>query len=337
MITIKNLSISFDDKTILEEVNLELPRSGLFCIVGHSGSGKSSLLNAISGLIQYKGVIDIDGVRIEGLSEDSLSDFRLKNIGFIFQDFKLFESQTVEQNVFFPLKVDGSYKKKEILRRCNNLLDMVSLKRFNKRICSTLSGGEKQRVALARALINSPKIIMADEPTGSLDGKNGEDVLSILKSVSSRSLVLVVTHDMELANKYADSILKINNKKIEYTSNNIIAPSVELILPGKEIKETKNELTYDFVISHAKQNLRTKKIRSILSTFFMSLGLLGVGLSSSFTNSISKDIKRAYGSLAQTASITVSEKLEGKRTELTNANYVDALEIVNSVKAKWEN
>ena len=155
MIDIKNLNIKFEDKTVLENVNIEFPRSGLICICGESGSGKTSLINAISSLIEFKGSIKFDGVDIGTFSDKEGATFRIKNIGFVFQDFKLFENQTVEKNVTFPLSILSNCSEKKKNHKCNELLNLCGLKEYNKRICKTLSGGEKQRVAISRALINN--------------------------------------------------------------------------------------------------------------------------------------------------------------------------------------
>ena len=242
MIEIKNLRISFEDKVVLENINLDLPRTGLFCICGESGCGKSSLLNAISSIVPFTGSIRVDGIEIGDLSDEEKANYRLRNIGFVFQDFKLFNSQTVEQNIVFPLNVlsNCSDKKKKI--KCNDLLDIVRLPKFNKRICNSLSGGEKQRVAIARALINKPKIIIADEPTGSLDVRTGEDILILLKKFSKYSLVVMVTHDVDLANRYADSIIFIKDKHIEKIEETVCSINESgLIFSSKENQKKKEK------------------------------------------------------------------------------------------------
>lgn len=332
MIEIKKLSISFGKQTVLENIDLSFPRTGLFCVCGESGSGKSSLLNAISSIIPFSGSIKVDGVEINGLKDIESANYRLKNIGFIFQDFKLFNSQTVEQNITFPLSVlsNCSEKKKKI--KCNDLLDIVGLSKFNKRICNSLSGGEKQRVAIARALINKPKIIIADEPTGSLDEKTGEEILKLLKSFSNNSLIIMVTHDIDLADRFADNIIFIKDKHIfktqDIANNNFQSLYV---LSNKECQKKRCSIPFSFAINHAKQNMKTKRIRSALSTLFMSLGLMGIGLSISFSNSISNDIKRSYNSLVETASISIRKPAQ-ENTELKIVNYDDAKELVNSYK-----
>lgn len=332
MIEIKDLSISFDEKPILENINLKLPRTGLFCVCGESGSGKSSLLNAISGIIKFSGSIKFDRVEIADLNDQEMSNFRLKNIGFVFQDFKLFDNQTVEQNITFPLSVLSNCSEKNKKIKCNDLLDICGLNKFNKRICNTLSGGEKQRVAIARALINKPKLIIADEPTGSLDEKNGDEILKLLKKFSKVSLVLMVTHDIDLAKRYGDSIIFIKDKQIssiENAENNDL--KTEPIISPKTHQKKKGTIPFGFTVSHSKQSMKNKRVRSALSMLFMSLGLMGIGLSVSFSNSISNDIKRSYSSLVKTSSISITKQYENIK-KLEVVNYDDAKVIVDKFK-----
>ena len=336
MIDIKNLSISFGEKSVIENIDLNFPRTGLFCVCGESGSGKSSLLNAISGIIKFSGSIRIDQVEIGDLNDSEAANYRLKNIGFIFQDFKLFESQSVEENIVFPLNVlsNCSEKKKKI--KCNDLLSVCGLKKFNKRICNTLSGGEKQRVAISRALINNPKLIIADEPTGSLDEKTGEEILNLLKKFSNNSLVIMVTHDVDLAKKFADSIIFIKDKqimKIETFSSN--SSKKENIITSKIRKKRKATVPFSFAVSHSKHSMKNKRIRSALSMLFMSLGLMGIGLSISFSNSISNDIKRSYSSLIETSSISITKPFEISKN-LQIANYEDVKALTDMYKDEMD-
>ena len=330
MIKINNLDISFEDKVVLENVNIEFPRSGLICICGESGSGKTSLVNAISSLIDFKGSIKFDGIEVNCLNDKEGANFRIKNIGFIFQDFKLFENQTVEKNITFPLSILSNCPDKKKTLKCNELLRLCGLVNYNKRICKTLSGGEKQRIAIARALINNPKLIIADEPTGSLDEKNGDDILHLLKKFSSKSLILMVTHDLDLARKYADKIVNIENKKLKIKSNkSLFCEEESLIVSNKEKQKKSPTVPFGFAINHAMQSMKTKRIRSIFSTMFMSLGLMGIGLSISFSNSISNELKRSYSSLIETASISISKK-QDKNQNLRNTSYDDTKSLLET-------
>ncbi|MCQ2086981.1 MAG: ABC transporter ATP-binding protein/permease [Bacilli bacterium] len=325
MIHVKNLKITYGDSVILENTTFELPRKGLVCICGDSGCGKSSFLNALSGFIPFEGSISVDGIEIKELNDNDSADFRLRNIGFVFQDFKLFVNQNVEQNIIFPLDVLTNYPKRKKVRRCNDLLQLVGLNKYNKRICNNLSGGEKQRVAICRALINNPKIILADEPTGSLDSNSGIEIIEILKQFSNSGLVLMVTHDLELANQYADEIIYLKDKGIEKIQKFTGSTNKTISLLNCDSKKLKNNLPFKFAINHAKQSMKTKYIRTMLSTLFMSIGLMGIGLSVSFSNSIANDIKRSYASLVETANVSILKDAEN--IKLRNVSYEDTFNL----------
>ena len=204
MIKIRNLFKNYQDKAVLKCLNYNFPSRGLCIIYGPSGCGKTTLLNCLAGLIPFNGTIEINKTRIESLSDNELSLLRLKKYGFVFQDFKLFENETVLENLLFPLETLYRFSKEKKKRKCQDLLTLVGLTNKDNQIVKKLSGGEKQRVAIARALINDPQVILADEPTGALDEKNSHDIMNILKIVARKSLVIVVSHDVELTKAYAD-------------------------------------------------------------------------------------------------------------------------------------
>ena len=209
MIKFENLSKNYGERRIFSDFSYTFPSHGLVAIVGESGSGKSTLLNIIAGLdFNYQGKVKIDGLNLSTLSNDKLCDFRLKNIGYIFQNFNLLNLDTVENNVLMPLDAISKAPKKIKKRRVEDVLSLVNLSRHKKNHVNKLSGGEKQRTAIARAVINNPKIILCDEPTGALDEKNGNEVFQLLKKISANTLVIVATHDV-------DAILKISDVKLE--------------------------------------------------------------------------------------------------------------------------
>ena len=200
---------------VINDVSLDLPTSGLVALLGESGSGKTTMLNAMGGLDSVKsGNIYIDGNRITRKTSYKIDKIRNLNVGYIFQDYKLVDSMTVFDNVALSLKLIGIKDKEEIKNRVLYTLDKVGMLRYKNRLVTMLSGGERQRVGIARALVKNPKIILADEPTGNLDSKNSLEVMNIIKSISSKYLVVLVTHEEELARFYADRIIEFQDGKV---------------------------------------------------------------------------------------------------------------------------
>ena len=193
---------------IINNTSLEFGDKGLVAILGQSGSGKTTLLNAIGGLDKVnKGKIYINGQRITGKRAYTVDKIRNLNIGYIFQDYKLIENMSVFDNVALSLQMIGIKNKKEIEKRVYYVLEAVNMYRYRNRPAGMLSGGEKQRVAIARAIVKNPSIVIADEPTGNLDSKNSLEIMNIIKAISKEKLVIVVTHDVDLAKFYATRIL----------------------------------------------------------------------------------------------------------------------------------
>ncbi|MBR7554703.1 ABC transporter ATP-binding protein [Allobacillus sp. GCM10007491] len=215
---IANISKSFksgsNNKVILQNVNLNISNGTWCTIMGPSGSGKSTLLNCISGLLKpNEGKIHINDININELYENSLSEFRRNNIGFVFQDFKLLPYYSVLDNVILPLVQDRS--KTELVTRARKLLVEVGIEEdLYNRLPKDLSGGEKQRVAIARALIAEPNLLLCDEPTGNLDSDTRNQIINLLLSLKQNGqTIILVTHDEEVA-KYSDNIYQLINGKL---------------------------------------------------------------------------------------------------------------------------
>lgn len=213
MISISNLTKIYDDKTkALDNVNLTI-NENFVSIVGKSGSGKSTLLNIIGGIDDpTSGEVIVDDLNISKLKSDELADYRNKYIGFIFQSFYLDDSYTVLENVTIPLIINRIEKKKRI-ELGEEALKKLGIFELKDKLVTEISGGESQRVAIARTLVNNPKIILADEPTGNLDSVNGEIVMNILKEISKEKMVIMVTHNNEYT-KYSDRIITISDGKV---------------------------------------------------------------------------------------------------------------------------
>ena len=204
MITLDRVGKQFAGKrnvTALDTVSLSIPTGELVSIVGPSGSGKSTLLNLIGGLDRATtGDVIVDGERLAGLSDDALTRVRRDKIGFIFQFFNLLPTLTSLENVGLPLHLRG-WPRAKVDARARELLTLVQLDHRLTHLPDELSGGERQRVAIARALSVYPPILLADEPTGNLDSRTGEDILSLIRDLHDRlqSTVVIVTHDMKVA------------------------------------------------------------------------------------------------------------------------------------------
>lgn len=200
---------------VINNTSLTLEDTGLVALLGPSGSGKTTLLNAIGGLDKISsGKIYLNGKKISGHNIHRIDKLRNLNIGYIFQDYKLVDNMSVYDNVALSLKTIGIKDKKEIDKRVTYVLESVGMYRYRKRPASMLSGGERQRVGIARAIVKNPNIIIADEPTGNLDSKNSLEVMNIIKKISEDRLVILVTHEVNLAKFYASRIIEIEDGKV---------------------------------------------------------------------------------------------------------------------------
>ncbi len=268
----------------LSNVNLTLPNSGIVSIVGKSGSGKTTLLNIIAGfLIPSSGQIFIDNRLILPQNIEENNNYRNNYFGYIFQEYNLLEKATVYDNISLALELQKIEKDKHdtIINECLSKLEIQELK---DEIVVNLSGGEKQRVAIARSLAKGSKVILADEPTGSLDEKTAEQVLDIFKKISSDILIIMVTHDIEYANKYSDRILKIQNGEI---IDDIIVlkknTSYDQYIPKSVKLKTKD------IIGISKKMIFERKKRFVFTVFFwvFSLIFMTTSLSLFFVNDTS--------------------------------------------------
>ena len=200
---------------VINNTSVTLGDNGLVALLGPSGCGKTTLLNAIGGLDKINsGKIYINGKKIAKRRMSKVDKIRNLNIGYIFQDYLLVDDMTVFDNVALALKISGIKNKEEIKKRVNYVLEKVHMYRYRNRYANMLSGGERQRVGIARAIVKNPSIIIADEPTGNLDSKNTIEVMNIIKAISKDRLVILVTHETELADFYASRILRIEDGTI---------------------------------------------------------------------------------------------------------------------------
>lgn len=333
MIKLSNVTKKYDSRIVLNNINYEFPEKGISVIYGPSGSGKTTLLNCIAGLISFAGSIQVNHRNIENLNDNDLSQLRLSTYGFIFQDFKLFETETVISNLLFPLETLYSMKKEQKLRKCRDLLTLVGLAGKEKQIVNKLSGGEKQRVAIARALINDPSIILADEPTGALDEQNGIEIMKTIKKISKKSLVIIVSHDQELTKGYADEIIEMDNgsiasitKQSEYQSDN-----THLSVLNNGVPNSKGKIPDSFLVNHTFHTMKQKKIRTGLCYTMTSLGLIGIGLAFALSSTIADNIKQAYREVVDDNAMIVSLKEKNSSVQgRYAANYCEVNDIRNT-------
>lgn len=230
---------------VIDNTSLTLEDTGLVALLGSSGSGKTTLLNSIGGLDKVSsGDIFINNERITRRSIRKVDEIRNLNIGYIFQDYNLLNNLSVFDNVSIVLKINGIKDKEEIKKRVNYVLECVGMYRYRNRLASMLSGGERQRVGIARAIVKNPSIIIADEPTGNLDSKNTIEVMNIIKAISKTRLVILVTHEKELAQFYASRIITISDGKIVDDKNNLHDDTLDYRMDGKiYLKDIKNKVT----------------------------------------------------------------------------------------------
>lgn len=224
ILEIKNIEKIYGDKVktkVLHDVSLSFKEGTFNSIIGASGSGKSTLLNIIGTLDKpSNGEVYIAGKRTDTMKKNELSNLRNKTIGFIFQFHYLLPEFTALENVLMPYRIGNSKPSKEIIDRAHELLDFVGLSKVKNNLATDMSGGQQQRTAIARALINKPKILLADEPTGNLDSESTENVYSLLREISkeSNTTFIVITHDRKIAER-TDRIIELKDGRVHMDMN----------------------------------------------------------------------------------------------------------------------
>lgn len=211
---LKNITKVYGEKVktkVLNNTDLTINEGEFVSIIGQSGSGKSTLLNIMGTLSKgSSGTLYINGINVEGMNKNELADLRNSELGFIFQFHYLLPEFTVIENILMPYFISGKKVNKEILERANELIDLVGLTKVKNNMATDLSGGQQQRAAIARALINSPKIILADEPTGNLDSNTTNDIYNLLRDINKKynTTFVIITHDNRIAEK-ADRVIEV--------------------------------------------------------------------------------------------------------------------------------
>ena len=273
----------------LDKVSLNLRDNEFVAILGPSGSGKTTLLNIIGGLDRYDGGdLVINGISTKKYRDRDWDSYRNHTIGFVFQSYNLIPHQTILANVELALTISG-IGKSERRRRARQALAQVGLGEQVQKKPNQLSGGQMQRVAIARALVNDPDILLADEPTGALDSETSVQVMELLKEVASDRLVVMVTHNPELAQEYATRIVNLKDGKIISDSDEYVIR--EKMEPPEHRNMGKASMSFFTALSLSFNNLKTKKARTLLTAFAGSIGIIGIALILSLSTGVNAYIK----------------------------------------------
>lgn len=272
MISLKNISKNYGNSLILKDISINFRNEEFVAILGKSGSGKSTLLNIIGGLDTVtSGDVLIDGVSVNKYKDKDFDKYRKNRVGFVFQNYNLINHLSIFDNVAI-----ANDNKKAVLEA----LEKVDLLKYRNKKPQELSGGERQRVAIARAIVKNTDILLLDEPTGALDSKSGIEIMNLIKSISKNKLVIMVTHDRELANKYSNRIINIEDGKIISDSNKCYDNKYIKKKYKKERMSIKN--TFKIILS----NMKHKKKRTILVSLASSIGIIGISIILSLTNGV---------------------------------------------------
>ena len=279
---------SFTQKA-LDSVSINFRENEFVSILGPSGSGKTTLLNIIGGLDKYdSGDLVINEISTKKYKDRDWDSYRNHRIGFVFQSYNLIPHQSVLSNVELALTLSG-ISKKERRKRAIKVLKEVGLSDHIHKKPNQMSGGQMQRVAIARALINNPDILLADEPTGALDSDTSTQIMNLLKKISKDKLVIMVTHNPELANEYSNRIISLKDGKITNDTNPYDG---KVDSESKYIKPRKTSMSFFTALSLSLNNLMTKKGRTFLTSFAGSIGIIGIALILSLSNGVDKYIER---------------------------------------------
>lgn len=290
-----------EENRVLNGVSIRFGEHEFVSILGASGSGKTTLLNIIGGLDSYdEGDMIVDGTSTKSFKDKDWDSYRNGTIGFIFQNYQLISHLSVLENVKIALSISG-LSNKESQERAVVALKDVGLEQHIHKKPNQLSGGQMQRVAIARALVTNPKIILADEPTGALDSSTSIQIMELIKKISQGKLVIMVTHNPELAEKCSSRIVRLSDGKIiEDTAPN---PQID---SNKGYKLGKTSMSFARAISSSFKNLLTKKVRSILTIFAASIGIIGIASVLAISSGMNGYIKSMQEDTLSTMPITIS-------------------------------
>ncbi|MBQ5824507.1 MAG: ABC transporter ATP-binding protein/permease [Clostridia bacterium] len=325
MLELKNIKKSYSSGLskfyALDDVSVSFRDNEFVAILGPSGSGKTTLLNIIGGLDRYdSGDLIINSRSTKEYKDKDWDGYRNHSIGFVFQSYNLIPHQSVLSNVELALTLSG-VSKKERRKRAKEVLDKVGLGDQLHKRPNQMSGGQMQRVAIARALVNDPDILLADEPTGALDSNTSEQIMELIREISKDRLVIMVTHNPELAGQYADRIIEIKDGQICKDTDPFGGEAVETPAPEKQTKpdkkkKPKTSMNFSTALLLSFNNLLTKKGRTLLTSFAGSIGIIGIALILSlssgmqaYIDSIERDALASYPLNIQTENIDLTQLL----------------------------
>lgn len=318
MLEIKNINKSYRvgdfEQKVLKDVSIKFRKSEFVAILGHSGSGKTTLLNLIGGLDRYdSGDIVINGKSTKNFKDKEWDAYRNNSIGFIFQSYNLIGHISILDNVEMGMTLSGISKK---TRRKNAIeaLNRVGLGSHIHKKPNQLSGGQMQRVAIARALANDPDIILADEPTGALDSSTSKSIMDLIKEISKDKLVIMVTHNEDIANEYASRIIRLSDGEILEDSN-----PVKNIKDNNDYHLKKTAMSFITALNLSLRNIITKKGRTLLTAFASSIGIIGIALILSLSNGFDKQIEKFENDTLTNYPITISRGTMEGTEEVMNS------------------
>lgn len=312
----------------LKDISMNFRENEFVSILGQSGSGKTTLLNIIGGLDQYtSGDLLIQGKSTKQFKDRDWDSYRNHTIGFVFQSYNLIGHQTALSNVEIAMTLSG-VSKSERKKRAIEALERVGLKDHLYKKPSQMSGGQMQRIAIARALVNNPKVVLADEPTGALDSETSVQIMELLKDIAKERLVIMVTHNPDLAQTYSTRIVQVLDGNI-LSDSNPYEPTQET--KQGDIQFTRTKMSFMTALALSFNNLLTKKGRTFLTAFAGSIGIIGIALILALSNGVSDYVKKVQEDTLVSLPLTISEQnqsnLMATSPDLSEKPYRDKNEL----------
>ena len=324
----------------LKDVSIEFRKNEFVSILGPSGCGKTTLLNIIGGLDRYdSGDLSVNNRSTKDFDDSDWDSYRNHSIGFVFQSYNLIPHQTVLNNVELALTLSG-VSKQERRKRAKEALEKVGLSDQLHKKPNQMSGGQMQRVAIARALVNDPEILLADEPTGALDSETSVQIMEILKEISKEKLIIMVTHNPEIAEEYSTRIVRLLDGRVTSDSNPYESEFI-LDAPDKKKKSRKKaektSMSFMTALSLSLNNLMTKKARTFMTSFAGSIGIIGIALIMSISNGVNAYINRVQEDTLSSYPITIQAESVDMTNLITNLMGSNNKETRHELDAVYSN